>query len=56
VFWIWDENNFDNLLMFLAVAKTFQLLVLACHVHEMLGGDTARTADLNWPKGIFHTV
>jgi len=31
VFWIWDENNVDNMLMFLVVArqsKAFQLLIL----------------------------
>jgi len=32
VFWIWDENNVDNMLMFLVVARQsriFQLLTLA---------------------------
>jgi len=31
VFWVWDENSVDNILMFLAVARqsrTFQLLML----------------------------
>jgi len=32
VFWIWDENNVDNILMVLVIARqssTFQLLMLA---------------------------
>jgi len=50
MFLICDENNFGNIQMCLAVARqsrTFQLLML----HGKLGGDTARTADPNWPKG-----
>jgi len=56
VFWIWDENNVDNILMFVVVtrqSRTFQLLYtsLAYKVCGKLGGDTARTADPDWPKG-----
>jgi len=29
---------------------------LACQVHGKLGGDTARTADPKWPRGLFHTI
>jgi len=53
VFWIWDENNVNNILMFSVarLSKIFQLLTLAwaAQVHGEVGGDTAGT-------GIFHTV
>jgi len=61
VFRIWDENDADNILMFLIVAghsRTFQPLTLAWAARCMgsWGGNTARTADPNWPKGILHTI
>jgi len=46
VFWIWDENHVDNLLMFLVVARQsriFQLLTLSWPARYMGG---TRTADL----------
>ena len=52
VFWIWEENNVANILMFSVVARQsriFQLLTQAwpARLHGKLGGDTAGAADPN---------
>jgi len=63
VLWICAENNVDDRRMFLLLlssaytaSRPFLLLKLALPasrlgVHKQLGGDTAGTADPNWPKG-----
>ena len=58
MWWVWDEGDVDNMLMFSVVAnqsRTFQLLLWACQraagVRGELGGGTARTADPSGAKG-----
>ena len=62
MFWVQYEKNVDNTLMFSVVAKWCLDQVKdfsASHAqparklegHKELGGDTARAADPNWPKG-----
>jgi len=58
VFWIWNENNVDNVLMVLVcyVIKDFSacstvLPTRRLGVHKKLEGDPAGTADPNWLKG-----
>lgn len=63
VFWIQDENNVDNTLMFqfllssaCSKSRTFSAFhtALPAHrlgVHKRLGGDATKTADPNWTKG-----
>ena len=64
VFWICAQNSVDNAAIFyllLSSACTVSKLCLFCHsalkvikrvVSNNLGGDTAKTVDLNSPKGI----
>jgi len=52
VFWFWDENKVNNILMVLVVARQSRIFSashtgLTSQVHWKLGGDTARTADPN---------
>ena len=62
MFWICAENSVDNTGMFLLLlssaysVKAFSAShtippVRRLGVHKKLGGDTAGTADPNWPKG-----
>lgn len=67
VFWIQDENTVDNALMFQQLQssantelRNFQLSYCPdskeLGIHMKLGGDAARTAGPNWPKGAFHAI
>ena len=62
MFWVQYEKNVDNTLMLSVVAKQCLDQVKDFSAsraqparrlegHKKLGGDTARTADPNWPKG-----
>jgi len=61
VFWMWNENNVDNVLMFSVVMRQSKIFLAGSH---WLGLPGAREAGRghswdSWPqlaKGIFHTI
>jgi len=61
VFWIWDENNVGNILMFSVVARQSGILSaaqagLACQAYGKQGAGPSRDSGPKLPAGILHTM